>query len=38
MNTKTKAKRPARKTAKRVPKKRSTVGESIIKGLEQAIA
>ena len=38
MNTKTKAKRPAKKTARRVPKKRSTVGASIIKGLEEAIA
>jgi putative transcriptional regulator len=36
MNTKTK--RPAKKTARRVPKKRSTVGTSIIKALEQAIA
>lgn len=38
MKTKTKAKRSERKTARRVPKKRSTVGASIIKGLEQAIA
>ena len=34
----TKAKRPAKKTARRAPKEQSTVGESIIKGLEQAIA
>src|SRR5579862_1413648 len=38
MNTNTKTKRPAKKTAKRVPKKQSTVGASIIKGLAQAIA
>src|SRR5437016_4260849 len=38
MNTKTKTKRPEKKTARRVPKKRSTVGASIIRGLEQAIA
>ena len=37
-NTKTKTKRQAKKTAGRVPKKRSTAGESIIKGLEEAIA
>jgi putative transcriptional regulator len=36
MNTKTK--RVAKKAAGRVPKKRSTVGASIIKGLEEAIA
>ncbi len=30
MSTKTKTKRPAKKTAKRVPKKRSTVDASII--------
>ncbi|MCC6393927.1 MAG: helix-turn-helix domain-containing protein [Bryobacterales bacterium] len=34
----TKAKRPAKKTAGRAPKKRSTVGASINKGLEEAIA
>ncbi len=38
MEMKTKTKRPAKKTARRVPKKRSTVGASIIKGLEEAIA
>jgi putative transcriptional regulator len=38
MNTKAKTKRPGKKTARRVPKKRSTVGASIIRGLEQAIA
>ena len=38
MNTKTKTKRPAKKRAGRVPKKQSTVGASIIKGLEEAIA
>jgi putative transcriptional regulator len=38
MDTKTKIKRPAKKTAARVPKKGSTVGASIIKGLEEAIA
>jgi putative transcriptional regulator len=38
MNTKTKTKRPAKKTARRVSKKRSTAGASIIRGLEQAIA
>jgi putative transcriptional regulator len=35
---KTKINRPAKRTAGRVPKKRSTVGASIIKGLDQAIA
>src|SRR5690242_16880530 len=38
MNTNTKTKRPAKKMAGRVPKKGSSVGASIIKGLEQAIA
>jgi putative transcriptional regulator len=38
MDTKTKAKRTAKKTAERVPKKRSTAGASIIKGLKEAIA
>jgi putative transcriptional regulator len=38
MNTKTRTKRPARKTAKNLAKKRSTVGASIIRGLEQAVA
>ena len=38
MDTKLKTKRPAKKSAGRVPKKRSTAGASIIKGLEQAIA
>ncbi len=38
MNTKTKTKRPARKTAARATTKRSTVGASIITGLEEAIA
>ncbi len=38
MDTKTKTKRPAKRTAGRAPKKRSTIGGSIIKGLEQAIA
>lgn len=38
MNTKVKTKRPAKRTAGRVPKKGSTVGASIIKGLEEAIA
>ncbi len=37
MDTKIKTKRPAKKRAARVPKKRSTAGASIIKGLEQAI-
>ncbi len=36
MNTKTK--RPAKNTARRTIRKQSTVGASIIKGLEQAIA
>ncbi len=36
MNTKTK--RPAKNTARRTTRKQSTVGASIIKGLEQAIA
>ena len=35
-NTKTKTKRPAKKTAGRAPKERSTVGASIIRGLEEA--
>ena len=38
MNTKTNAKRRAKKTAGSMPKKRSTVGTSIIKGLKEAIA
>ena len=38
MNTKAKAKRPRKTIANRAPMKRSTVGASIIKGLEQAIA
>ena len=38
MNTKSKTKRPAKKTALRAPKKQSTAGASIIRGLEQAIA
>ena len=38
MDTKAKTKRPAKKTVGRAPKKRSTVGASVIKGLEQAIA
>jgi len=38
MNAKTKTKRPAKKTAGRVAKTRSTVGTSIVKGLEEAIA
>lgn len=38
MDRKTKTKRPAKKTAGRASKRRSTVGPSIIKGLEQAIA
>jgi putative transcriptional regulator len=38
MNTKAKTKRPAKKTARRTTTKRPTVGASIIKGLEQAIA
>ena len=38
MNTKTKTKGPAKKTAGRIRKKRSTVGRHIIEGLEQAIA
>ncbi|MGA3019867.1 MAG: hypothetical protein ABSF62_22335 [Bryobacteraceae bacterium] len=38
MDTKTKTKGPAKKTARRIPKKRSTVGRHIIEGLEQAIA
>jgi putative transcriptional regulator len=38
MNTKTKARPPAKTAAKRTPKKRSTLGASIITGLEQAIA
>ena len=38
MNTKTKTKRPAKNAARRKPRKRSTVGASIINGLEQAIA
>ena len=38
MITTTKTKRPAKKTARRVSKKRSSVGASIIRGLEQAIA
>jgi hypothetical protein len=38
MDTKSKDKRPAKKTAARVPKKRSAVGASIIKGLEEAVA
>ena len=38
MNTKAKTKRPTKKTTGRAPKKRSTVGASIIKGLEEAIA
>jgi putative transcriptional regulator len=38
MNKKAKTARPENTTARRVPKKRSTVGASIIKGLEQAIA
>jgi putative transcriptional regulator len=35
---KTKTKRVAKKTVGRVPKKRSKIGASIIKGLEEAIA
>ncbi len=38
MHTKSKIKERAKKAAIRRPKKRSTVGASIIKGLEQAIA
>jgi putative transcriptional regulator len=38
MNTKTKNKRPVKKASRRTTKERSTVGASIIKGLEQAIA
>jgi putative transcriptional regulator len=38
VNTKSKTKGTAKKAVARVPKKRSTVGASIIKGLEQAIA
>jgi putative transcriptional regulator len=38
MDTKTKTKRPEKKTAGRAPKTRSGVGSSIIKGLEEAIA
>jgi putative transcriptional regulator len=38
MNTKAEIKRTPKKTARRVPKKRSTVGQDIIEGLEQAIA
>ena len=38
MDTKTKTKRPAKKAMGRLSKKQSTVGASIIKGLEQAIA
>lgn len=38
MNTKTKTKRPAKKAAVRAQKIGSTVGTSIIKGLEEAIA
>src|ERR1017187_1383459 len=38
MDTKTKTKGPAKKTAGRIRKKRSTVGRHIIEGLEQAIA
>jgi len=38
MNTKMKTKRLVKKAARRTPKKRSMVGASIIRGLEQAIA
>src|SRR5438067_4921167 len=38
MNTKKKNKGPVKKTTRRTPKKRSTVGASIIRGLDQAIA
>ncbi|HUP02417.1 MAG TPA: hypothetical protein VMU19_00415 [Bryobacteraceae bacterium] len=38
MKTGSKAKRPAKKTAAGAPRKRSTAGASIVKGLEQAIA
>ncbi len=38
MDTEIKTKRPAKKTAGRVSKKRSTVGASIIKGLEEVVA
>ncbi len=38
MNTKTQTKRSAKKTAGHASKKRSTVGASIINGLQEAIA
>ena len=38
MSTKAKTGRAAKKTAKRAPEKRSTVGRGIIEGLEEAIA
>ena len=38
MNTKTKTKRSAKTPARHVPKEQPTVGASIIKGLNQAIA
>lgn len=38
MNTATKTKRPAKKSARRAPRKRPAAGQSIIRGLEQAIA